>query len=612
MRRSARMSVLAVAAMVVSLLLISNPASAEIQALWGAEVVVNGSVQKEALNLSNRQGYERTNGFGYKGGDGSFFGFYEHRYTVDGTLLRLHKVSPDGVQLWEKVVSIGGSVVDFAPDSNGGGIALWRIYSELRAKRYDTDGNEDPTWGVDGALVATAVSRSIGTSYAVTDEADGAIVMWYEGLTYLTQTVYAQRIGSDGQLLWDGDPSTPTVMEPVVVGLGSLSRGCSQDNTVVKDDSGGVFIAFQSRIYDEATGTYRYVILAQHLNSVGQPQWQQGGVTVYENTSSPGDITPDGTGGVIISTGYYNIIINRVDSSGNLPWPNGTNGIFVGTSDHNSTFSFMRPMGPAANGEFVIVWDTYTQISGTSDYDSYVYARKFDLDGNSVWPEDLLVHNTPGFIQYYVPHLAVDGADGVWVAFLDGDYKDQIFIYGAHLSVNHIDNAGNLHQSAPYRQWSFGEEGIYDNYIVPDGTGGIFAIWDGYSGNMRAQRFSKSRPVTIDIVPGSTQNVINLLSQGTVMVAVISEVDFDALTIDGATVLFADAPVASSFSHDVNTDGITDMIFHFDIQSLSLDTSSTSAKLIGTTLGGDGFEGEDSVTIVGGQGGGGGGGGGGQ
>ena len=610
MRMSARKSALAVAAMVVSLLFfLPNPALAEIQALWGAEVVVNGEVQKEALNLSNWQGTGRTNGFGYKGGDGSFFGYYLHTNTIDGDLLRLHKVSADGVQLWERVVSIGGWVVDFAPDSNGGGIAVFSTRYEVRAKRYDSDGNEDTSWGADGILVATS-SRSIGISYSVTDEAGGAIVTWggsaYDAEGRIISAVYAPRIGGDGLLKWDSDPTTPTTMEPVWVGTGNLQRSCAEVNSVVKDGSGGVFLAFRSRFYDEATGTWIYDIRAQHLNSAGQPLWQQGGVIAIGDTLYVGDIIPDGTGGVFVSSRYSPVMLSRVDSSGNLPWPNGVDGILVGTSDFNSTFSFMAPMG---SNEFVIVWDTY--VSNGSSYDSYVYARKFGLNGNSLWPSDVLVHTT-GFNQYYVPQVESDGADGVWVAFHDSDYEGALMSDGAYLSVNHVDNAGNLHQGAPYRQWDFTGNGIYDYIIMPDGTGGIFAIWDGYHGDMRAQRFSKSRPVTIDVVPGSTQNVINIMSQGTVMVAVISEVDFDALTIDGATVLFADAPVASSFSHDVNTDGITDMIFHFDIQSLSLDTSSTSAKLTGTTLGGDGFEGEDSVTIVGGQGGGGGGGGGGQ
>ena len=601
MRMSARKSALAVAAMVVSLLFfLPNPAQAEIQALWGAEVVVNGEVQKEGVQLSDWQGYGRTNGYGYKGSDGSFFAYYRHRYSIDGDLTWLKKVSADGGLLWEKVVYTGGSaIIDFVPDSSGGGIAVLVNGADIRAKRYDSSGNEDLSWGADGIPVATAVSGSVHISYAKTDEADGAIVMWSD-----SSGVNAQRIGSDGLLKWDSDLATPAIMDPVWVGGGRLSRSCAEENNVVKDGSGGVFIAWRSKVYDEPTSTWINDVHVQHLDSSGQIKWQSGGVAVPGSTDRrPGDVVPDGTGGVIVALRDSPIIINRVDNSGAAPWGNG---ILVQEDDYGYIAAFLEPVG---NGEFVIVWDTY--IYNGSSQDSYVYARKFDLSGNPLWANDVLVHTT-GFDQLYMPQVESDGSNGVWVGFHDSDYENGLFYGESHVSVNHIDNAGNLHQSAPYRQWAFAGSDLWDYYIIPDGTGGIFSIWDGYNGDMGAQRFGKSRPVTIDIVPGSTQNVINILSHGTVMVAVLSEADFDALTIDGATVLFADAPVASSFSHDVNTDGITDMIYHFDIQSLNLDETSTSAKLTGTTLGGDGFEGEDSVTIVGGQGGGGGGGGPGQ
>jgi parallel beta-helix repeat protein len=104
--------------------------------------------------------------------------------------------------------------------------------------------------------------------------------------------------------------------------------------------------------------------------------------------------------------------------------------------------------------------------------------------------------------------------------------------------------------------------------------------------------------VTIDIKPGSDPNSINLGSKGVVPVAVLTTDDFDASDIDPDTVLFADAPPVRWTLEDVDGDGDMDVLFHFKVQELSLDATSTEATLTGETLDGVQIEGTDTVTIV--------------
>jgi len=106
--------------------------------------------------------------------------------------------------------------------------------------------------------------------------------------------------------------------------------------------------------------------------------------------------------------------------------------------------------------------------------------------------------------------------------------------------------------------------------------------------------------IDIDIKPGSFPNPINLKSKGNVPVAILSSPTFDATTVDRSTVLFADTsplPIGES-PEDVNGDGLPDVILHFSTQSLNLQLSDTEACLTGKTLGGQDFEGCDSVLIV--------------
>ena len=87
--------------------------------------------------------------------------------------------------------------------------------------------------------------------------------------------------------------------------------------------------------------------------------------------------------------------------------------------------------------------------------------------------------------------------------------------------------------------------------------------------------------VEIDIKPGSDQNSINLKSKGVVPVAVLTtdDFDFDAATIDPATIEFAGAAPVRWKLTDVDDDGDDDMILHFRTQELDLDQDSTEATL---------------------------------
>jgi len=109
--------------------------------------------------------------------------------------------------------------------------------------------------------------------------------------------------------------------------------------------------------------------------------------------------------------------------------------------------------------------------------------------------------------------------------------------------------------------------------------------------------------VIIDIKPGSEQNNINLKSKGVVPVAVITTDNFNASTVDPATVKFAGASPVKWSLEDVDGDGHDDMIFHFRTQELELDQDSTEAMLTAQLftqeeVSGEEVSGTDEVRIV--------------
>ena len=80
--------------------------------------------------------------------------------------------------------------------------------------------------------------------------------------------------------------------------------------------------------------------------------------------------------------------------------------------------------------------------------------------------------------------------------------------------------------------------------------------------------------------------------------AVLTTDEFDALTVDPTTVLFADAPPVKWKMEDVDYDGDMDMLIHFKTQELNLSQDSTEATLTGETMSGTPIEGTDTVNIV--------------
>ena len=122
---------------------------------------------------------------------------------------------------------------------------------------------------------------------------------------------------------------------------------------------------------------------------------------------------------------------------------------------------------------------------------------------------------------------------------------------------------------------------------------------NGYGITMSATgTISSFIPVTIDIKPGSYPNSINLKSKGTIPVAVLTNQFFNAKDIVIDSVTFAGAKPTKGKLEDVDKDGDSDLILHFNTQSLQISLTSTEAVLTGQLTNGNLIKGTDSVRIV--------------
>src|SRR5262245_60532019 len=95
-------------------------------------------------------------------------------------------------------------------------------------------------------------------------------------------------------------------------------------------------------------------------------------------------------------------------------------------------------------------------------------------------------------------------------------------------------------------------------------------------------------PVAIDIKPATPRNGINPKSHGVVRVAILSSDDFDATTVDPASVRFGPEGAVEvggkTRFKDVNEDGRDDLILRFKIKETGIQCGDTSAPLTGHTF----------------------------
>lgn len=165
----------------------------------------------------------------------------------------------------------------------------------------------------------------------------------------------------------------------------------------------------------------------------------------------------------------------------------------------------------------------------------------------------------------------------------DGNWRHYTIMFDPFQAIGGYSGSGSFHV-------------MLEDYI---GAGGVAG--DVYIDNITI----KVAPVrvNIDIKPGSAPNSINPNSKGNVPVAILTTDTFDATTVDSTTVLFGatgtEAAAAQVAMEDIDGDGDTDMILHFNTWDTGIQCGNTSASLTGQTLSGQAIEGSDAVNTVG-------------
>ena len=118
----------------------------------------------------------------------------------------------------------------------------------------------------------------------------------------------------------------------------------------------------------------------------------------------------------------------------------------------------------------------------------------------------------------------------------------------------------------------------------------------------------EEQSVEIDVKPQDETNRLNCRNQnGVIPVAVLSGVDFDALSIDHTTVRFGPDEAAEAHSNrhgpirheeDVDRDGDLDLVFHFRLADTGIQCGDTKVTLTGETFDGQPIIGADLIRTM--------------
>ena len=290
----------------------------------------------------------------------------------------------DSIQMYPSIVS----------DGAGGCIVAWEDRRngnvDIYAQRVDSSGNL--LWNDSGVAVCVANGQQYRPQIAY-DGFNGAVITWEDHRAGDGQ-IYAQRLDSNGAQLWgvNGIPvCTLYSGQPSIINVNNnfvISWGDFRNNNVD--------------------------VYAQKIGLDGSPQWAENGIPICVVDSSQGgtSIIADNCGGVIISwwdyrNGNWDIYSQRVDSSGILLWDS----VGVAVCDADSDQEYLSVVSDGRSGA-IVTWQDYR--NGNWD----IYCQRVDSSGVLQWGGGGLPVCVELSYQGH-PEIVSDGDCGAIVAWAD-------------------------------------------------------------------------------------------------------------------------------------------------------------------------------------------------
>ncbi|MCD4818585.1 MAG: T9SS type A sorting domain-containing protein [Candidatus Cloacimonetes bacterium] len=347
-----------------------------------------------------------------------------------------------------------GGIVYVWSDTRRGARDAWIQKVDVNGNLLWGEQSEGEDWK-EGILVNGEINRQ--EDIVVIDAGNNElIVAWVDFRHEDAGDIYAQKIGSDGSLLWDVAGVPLCLADDIQISL----------NIVTDDDGGAYVIWLDSR---NSGGEDIYGTHITHEGSIATG-WVEDGSPIVDVGGSQNQHTfwEDGQGGAIVvwhderDPDNENLYMQRIGNDGSLLW--NIDGTLVSNASNSQEKAKIKPDG---NDNFYIVWR-----DRRNENDGDIYAQYIDINGNTLWAEDVSVFTGAGIQRNPRSTVTTDGK--LVVTWEDGRndayYKD---IY-----AQKIDSNGSLLWGAEGIAICTEENNQMNPRISADNNSGSWIIWD--------------------------------------------------------------------------------------------------------------------------------------
>ncbi len=294
------------------------------------------------------------------GNGGAIIVWHDYRAKNDAPDIYAQRISANGKVLWEKdgvIVSkqVGGqNYPNIVSDGMGGAIISWHDWrdgnGDIYAQRINSQGKS--LWKEHGI----AICRTNGNQWypaLCSDGSGGAIITWMDDRNGKDWDIYAQRVNSRGEMLWQNNGI------PIC-----LAKGDQYDYAIIGDGNGGAFITWR----DQRTGEWD--IYAQRIDPLGNAKWVKDGLVICNEPKDQynPNIISDYAGGIIICwwderNTQADIYAQRISSDGKILWAESGSAICLAEGGQQDAYLVNSGVGSA-----IITWWDKRRI----DADIYV------------------------------------------------------------------------------------------------------------------------------------------------------------------------------------------------------------------------------------------------